>query len=278
MSTRINTNVSSIAAQRSFSKINRQMTGSLEKLGSGSRINKAADDAAGLAISEKLKANIRSSKQANRNANDSISLIQTAEGGLNEVSNILTRLRELSVQSSSDTIGDTERSFVDLEFQQLTQEIDRITKSTSFNGNNLLDGSSGVFDFQVGINGDPDSNRISYDSNNTTTSLSELGLEGLNSLTKEQSQDNLGSLDQAIEKVNSNRARLGSIQNRLQSSIQNLEIRTENLSSSNSRIRDTDIAEESANLAKNEILSAANASVLAQANNSGSIALKLIAG
>ena len=247
MSTRINTNVSSIAAQRSFSKINRQMTGSLEKLGSGSRINKAADDAAGLAISEKLKANIRSSKQANRNANDSISLIQTAEGGLNEVSNILTRLRELSVQSSSDTIGDTERSFVDLEFQQLTQEIDRITKSTSFNGNNLLDGSSGVFDFQVGINGDPDSNRISYDSNNTTTSLSELGLEGLNSLTKEQSQDNLGSLDQAIEKVNSNRARLGSIQNRLQSSIQNLEIRTENLSSSNSRIRDTDIAEESAN-------------------------------
>ena len=205
-------------------------------------------------------------------------MIQTAEGGLNEVSNILTRLRELSVQSSSDTIGDTERSFVDLEFQQLTQEIDRITKSTSFNGNNLLDGSSGVFDFQVGINGDPDSNRISYDSNNTTTSLSELGLEGLNSLTKEQSQDNLGSLDQAIEKVNSNRARLGSIQNRLQSSIQNLEIRTENLSSSNSRIRDTDIAEESANLAKNEILSAANASVLAQANNSGSIALKLIAG
>jgi flagellin len=278
MSTRINTNVSSIAAQRSFSKINRQMTGSLEKLGSGSRINKAADDAAGLAISEKLKANIRSSKQANRNANDSISLIQTAEGGLNEVSNILTRLRELSVQSSSDTIGDTERSFVDLEFQQLTQEIDRITKSTSFNGNNLLDGSSGVFDFQVGIHGDPDSNRISYDSNNTTTSLSELGLEGLNSLTKEQSQDNLGSLDQAIEKVNSNRARLGSIQNRLQSSIQNLEIRTENLSSSNSRIRDTDIAEESANLAKNEILSAANASVLAQANNSGSMALKLIAG
>ncbi len=277
MSTRINTNVSSIAAQRSFSNINRQMTESLEKLGSGSRINKAADDAAGLAISEKLKANIRSSKQANRNANDSISLIQTAEGGLNEVSNILTRLRELSVQSSSDTIGDRERSFVDLEFQQLTQEIERITKSTSFNGNNLLDGSSGVFDFQVGIHGEPSSNRISYDSNNTTTSLSELGLEGLNSLTKEQSQGNLASLDQAIEKVNSNRARLGSIQNRLQSSIQNLEIRTENLSSSNSRIRDTDIAEESANLAKNEILGAANASVLAQANSSGSMALKLIA-
>ena len=276
MGLRINTNVQSLRAQSAMSKVEAQKSDSLAKLSSGTRINKAGDDAAGLAISEKLKANIRGTQQATRNAGDGISMIQTAEGGLNETSNILIRLRELSVQAASDTIGDTERKFADLEFQQLTQEVDRIATSTQFNGRSLLTGEGDTMEFQIGIMNDPKNDRLSYRPQDSSGTVSDLGISGLGVQSKRSAQENLERIDNAINGVNGNRANLGALQNRLQSTISNLETRTENLSSANSRIRDTDVAAESAELARANILSAASTSVLAQANQSGASALKLI--
>jgi flagellin len=276
MGLRIATNIQSLKAQNSLSKVEENKSATLEKLSSGSRINKAGDDAAGLAISEKLKANIRGTQQASRNAGDGISMIQTAEGGLNESSNILIRLRELSVQSASDTIGDQERKFSNLEFQQLTSEMERIATSTQFNGKNLLSGEGDKLDFQIGIMNDEKNDRLSYKPQDSSARIKDLGVEGLGVLTKGDAQNNLEKIDSAINGVNANRASLGALQNRLQSTISNLDVRTENLSAANSRIRDTDIALESAEMTKGNILSAAATSVLAQANNAGSSALKLI--
>jgi flagellin len=276
MGLRISTNTQSLRAQNAMSKVENQKSESLAKLSSGSRINKAGDDAAGLAISEKLKANIRGSMQATRNAGDGISMIQTAEGGLNEVSNVLIRLRELSVQAASDTIGDQERSFADLEFQNLTQEVERIATSTQFNGKDLLSGQGDSMDFQIGIMNDPKNDRLSYKPQDSSARIADLGIDGLGVTSKVNAQENLEKIDMAINGINGNRASLGALQNRLQSTISNLEVRTENLAAANSRIRDTDVAAESAELAKANILSAASTSVLAQANNSGSGALKLI--
>lgn len=276
MGLRINTNVSSLSAQRSLAKVKGEQNKSLEQLSSGNRINKAADDAAGLAISENMKAQIRGSNQAKRNAGDGISMIQTAEGGLNEVSNILVRLRELSVQAASDTIGNSERKFSDLEFQSLSKEIDRISASTEFNGKKLLNGEGEQFEFQVGIRNDADNDRISYDAQKTNATGDNLGVASLNVLSKEQSQENLENVDGAINKINGQRANLGALQNRLQSTISNLEVKTENLSAANSRIRDTDVAIATADLAKSNILSQSGVSVLAQANQQGQSALRLI--
>lgn len=276
MGLRIATNTQSLRAQNAMSKVETQKSDSLAKLSSGTRINKAGDDAAGLAISEKLKANIRGSQQATRNAGDGISMIQTAEGGLSEVSNVLIRLRELSVQAASDTVGDTERKFADLEFQNLTQEVERIASSTQFNGKELLSGQGDSMDFQIGIMNDAKNDRLSYRPQDSSAKIADLGIAGLGVQTKGDAQENLDKIDNAINGVNGNRASLGALQNRLQSTISNLEVRTENLAAANSRIRDTDVAAESAELAKANILSAASTSVLAQANNSGSAALKLI--
>lgn len=276
MGLRISTNVQSLRAQNALSKVENAKSATMEKLASGSRINKAGDDAAGLAISEKLKANIRGTMQASRNAGDGISMIQTAEGGLNEVSNILVRLRELSVQSASDTIGSEERKFSDLEFKQLTNEVERIATSTQFNGRNLLSGEGEKLDFQIGVMNDAKNDRLSYMPQESSARAKDLGIEGLTVSTKADSQENLEKIDTAINGVNANRASLGALQNRLQSTISNLEVRTENLSAANSRIRDADVALESAEMAKGNILSAASTSVLAQANQSGSQALKLI--
>jgi flagellin len=276
MGLRIGTNVQSMRAQNSLARVEQSKSDSMSKLSSGSRINKAADDAAGLAISEKLKANIRGTQQATRNAGDGISLIQTAEGGLNEVSNILIRLRELSVQSASDTIGDNERKFSDLEFKQLTSEVDRIATSTQFNGKNLLSGEGESMDFQIGIMNDAKNDRLSYKPQESSAKATDLGIADLGVDSKENAQNNLEKIDVALNNVNGNRASLGALQNRLQSTISNLEVRTENLSAANSRIRDTDIASESAEMAKNSILSNSSISVLAQANQSGAAALKLL--
>lgn len=276
MGLRINTNVQSLRAQNSLAKVEQNKSSTLEKLSSGSRINKAGDDAAGLAISEKLKANIRGTQQASRNAGDGISMIQTAEGGLNESSNILIRLRELSVQAASDTIGDQERKFSDLEFKQLTNEMERIATSTQFNGKFLLSGEGESLDFQIGIMNDAKNDRLSYRPQDSSARIKDLGVEGLGVMTKGDAQENLEKIDSAINGVNANRASLGALQNRLQSTISNLDVRTENLAAANSRIRDTDIALESAEMTKGNILSAAATSVLAQANNAGSAALKLI--
>jgi len=276
MGLRINTNVASLQAQGSLSKVNKESQESFSKLSSGTRITKAADDAAGLAISEKMKAEIRSAQQANRNANDGISLVQVAEGGLNETSSILVRMRELAIQSSSDTMGDSERGMADLEYQQLKSEMDRISQVTEFNGKKLLDGSGEKLEFQVGTGADEFQDRIGLDPMTLNSSITSMGVEGVDITTKEAAQGSLQSLDSAVEKISGQRAVLGSLQNRLTSTSNNLQVYAENMSAANSRIRDVDYADETAKQARNQILTAAGTSVLAQANMSSQSALKLI--
>lgn len=276
MGFRINTNVASLQAQNSLGKVNRESQESFAKLSSGSRITKSADDAAGLAISEKMKGEIRSAQQANRNANDAVSMVQVAEGGLNETSNILTRMRELAIQSASDTVGDTERGMSNLEYQQLKSEMERISQVTVFNGTKLLNGEGEKKEFQVGTGADEFKDRISFEPGQLNSGIESLGVASLEVSSKEGAQDSLGAIDAAIEKVSGQRAVLGSLQNRLTSTSNNLQTYTENLSAANSRIRDVDYADETAKQARNSIITSAGTSVLAQANMSGQNALKLI--
>ncbi len=276
MGLRINTNVSSLSGQRALGINTRNMNDNLRKLSSGERITRSGDDAAGLAISENLKAQIRGMRQAKRNASDAVSMLQVAEGGLNEISNIIIRLRELSVQSASDTIGTTERGFLDVEFQNLKEEIDRISNSSEFNGIKLLNGKSGKLEFQVGIKNDPTLDRLQYDGTNADATLQALGLAIDSVGSKEGAQAALKKLDDALVQVNGVRANFGALQNRLQSTTNNLEISDENLSAANSRIRDVDVAQETADLTKNNILVQSSTSVLSQANQAPNIALKLL--
>jgi flagellin len=276
MGLRISTNVAALNAQKNLAFTQRGQDRSLARLSSGFRINQAADDAAGLAISENLKGQIRGMRQASRNANDGISLVQVAEGGLNEVSNMLIRLRELAVQASSDTIGDTERKFIDVEYQQLKSEIQRISEVTTFNGRDLLNGTGGVIDIQVGVNNDPFKDRISFNASAANAGLESLGLTAEGTGTKELAQTSIDAVDKAIISVNAIRANFGAMQNRLTSTTANLAISDENLSAANSRIRDADIASESSELMRNQVLMQAGISVLSQANNTTQMALKLI--
>lgn len=276
MGIRISTNISAINAQRTMTSSQRMAAKSMEQLASGSRINKAADDAAGLAISENLKSQIRSLSQAGRNANDGISMVQTAEGGLTEISNILTRMRELGIQSASDTIGDSERGFLDREIQQLKSESERITQVTRFGTTKLLDGSGDMYDFQVGINNDQEADRISYNAGETNATNSSLGIDGFDFSSKSGAQEALAQIDEAQLKVNGFRANLGALQNRLQSTVDNLGVQHENISSANSRIRDTDIALATAESSRNSVLLQANTSVLSQANSMPNVALRLL--
>jgi flagellin len=276
MGLRINTNVSSLSAQRSLGINNRNLQDNLRKMSSGERITRAGDDAAGLAISENLKSQIRGMRQASRNANDAISLVQTAEGGLSEISNIVIRLRELSVQAASDTVGPTERSFSDIEFQNLKEEIDRIAMSSSFNGIPLLSGQGGKLEFQIGVNNDPTLDRLSINTTDSDATLLALGLSADTVTTKEGAQTSLKRLDDALVRINGVRANLGALQNRLTSTVNNLGISDENLSAANSRIRDVDVASETADMSRNNILVQSGVSVLSQANQSPNFALKLI--
>lgn len=276
MGFRIATNVQSLSAQRTLNQNRESQNRSLEHLSAGERIVRAGDDAAGLAISEKLKAEIRSMRQANRNANDGISLIQTAEGGLNEIQNILIRLRELSMQAASDTVGDVERGFTNKEVQNLVSEMQRISEVTKFNGLSLLNGQGEILEFQVGTRNHPEQDRLTYDRAAADATVLKLGLTGLNVSTKLDAQTNLARIDEAIRMVNDNRAGFGALQNRLQSTINNLMVADENLSAANSRIRDVDVAAESSELTKRNILMQAGTAMLAQANSNGTMALKLL--
>jgi flagellin len=276
MGLRINTNVASLNAQRNLGSTRISMNKSLEKLSSGQRINRAGDDAAGLAISENLKAQIKGLGQAERNAEDGISLVQIAEGALGEVSNILIRLRELSVQAASDTIGTTERKFLNVEFEQLTSEVDRIANSTEFNRVPLLNGTGAVFDIQIGTRNDPISDRLTFDASSADVNVAALGLNLASVSDKISAQNSLTSIDQAIISVSGIRADFGALQNRLQSTVNNIQTSIENLAAANSRVRDTDVAAETAELTKQNILMTAGTSVLAQANSSTNNALSLI--
>jgi len=275
MGLRINTNIASQEVQKNLRASNVQQEQEFSKLSSGKRITKSADDAAGLAIATKIGAETKGLRMASRNANDAISLVQVAEGGLNETSNILTRLREISVQAGSDTVGDTERGFLSLEYEQLVQEADRISKTTSFNGRSLLKGEGDTLQFQVGAYGNED-NIIEFDAGMTDASAESLGISGLNVRDKQGAIDNLQKIDVAINKVSAFRANFGSIQSRLTSTINNLEVGVVNQESARSRIEDVDVADSTAKLASAQIKNAAGTATLAQANSLGQSAMRLI--
>jgi flagellin len=249
---------------------------SLRQLSSGKRIEKAADDSAGIAHAKKLDGFVRSQKQAQRNANDGISFVQTAEGGLNEISNILVRLRELSVQSASDTLGEPERGHINKEYQSLVTEIDRIAESTSFNGTNVINGDGqGVLRFQVGSY-KGEENVIEFDTEGNYTSSSSLGIGSTGIESKADALDNLESLDEAINTISGQRAYLGSIQSRMQYAVNNLDTNIINHEETKSKIEDVDVAEASANLASSQILKSAGMKSLAEGMTFSRAALKLI--
>lgn len=306
MGLRIRTNVASLTAQRRLGLATDALANSGNKLASGERINKAADDAAGLAISENLRADVRGLNQAKRNALDGVSLVQTAEGGLMETTNMLIRLRELAVQAASDTVGNTEREFLDREYLALKDEIDRIAISTEFNGTRLLTGATEIpeemggsnpfpLEIQVGKDYYLESDALVEDNSNNPVNIIRIDLQGLNAFTdgenslglgareegtrineKVSAQNSINVLDQAITRVNDYRSYLGAIQNRFQSTINNLGVQVENLDTARSRIRDTDFASETALFTQNKILQQAGTSILAQANQQPSIALGLL--
>ncbi|NUN04117.1 MAG: flagellin FliC [Bdellovibrio sp.] len=274
MGLRIATNTASIAAQRVLGKQQKRAEHSAQALASGSRIVSASDDAAGLAISENFKGQLKGISAARNNANNAISFSQVGEGGLAEVSNILTRIRELGVQAASDTVGDTERGFLNLEAKQLIQEADRIAKTTTFGNTKLLDGSGGKLEFHVGAYGGEE-NIIAFDFDADATAGS-LGISGVGVGDKSDARSALESVDEAIQKVGALRANFGSMQARLESTVSNLDVSYENLSAANSRIRDTDVAKETAEMASASILQNTAVSVLAQANQLPNVALKLV--
>ena len=277
MGLRINTNVPSLTAQRILRANRASLDKNLERLSSGSRINRAGDDAAGLAISETLRAQIRGISQAERNAQDGISMVQVAEGALSEVSNLLIRMRELAVQAASDTVGPNERRFLDVEYQQAMEEIDRIANSTEYNGVKLLNGSAPVFEIQIGTKNDPMIDRVKlFDAGATDSNVIALGINLTSMADKPSAQNSLGAIDGALSQVNRVRAEFGAVQNRLQSVITNIAVSRENLASANSRIRDTDLAEEVSDLTKNQILMQAGISVLSQANSAMKSTLSLL--
>jgi flagellin len=279
MGLRINTNVPSLVAQRNLRMTRGSLDRTLERLSSGSRINHAGDDAAGLAISESLRAQIRGLGQAERNAQDGISLVQVAESAMSEVSNILIRMRELGVQAASDTVGPQERKFLDTEFQQLMQEIDRIANSTEYNRVPLLNGTATSFEIQVGTRNNPNIDRVRlFENGGADVNLVALGLNLTSVGDKTSAQNSLSAIDSALSNTTATRAEFGAIQNRLQSVINTIMVSRENLATANSRIRDADIAEETTEMTKNQILMQSGVAVLGQANSSAKSALGLLGG
>ena len=275
MGIRINTNVSSINTRRHLANSTISFNKSMEKLSSGLRINRAGDDAAGLAISESLKSDIRALDQASRNAADGISLVQTGEGSLDEVSSILLRMKELAEQSLNGTLSNTDRGYLNNEFSALKSEIDRISDATEFNGVKLLDGTGGTIAIQVGI-GTGTSDKVDIDLG-LARSTAQLGL----SATIDAASGATTAMDQidaAISSVTSARSDFGAIQNRLESSIRNINMTSENLAAANSRIRDVDVAKETSQMTSYQILQQAGVAMLAQANTTTGLAMNLLRG
>jgi flagellin len=297
MSLSIATNIASLNAQRSLATSQLSLSKSMQRLSSGLRINTSADDTAGLAISENMRAQIRSMNQATKNANDGVSLIQTAEGSLNETSAILVRMRELATQSATGTVGSTERSYIQSEMNKLSSEIDRIANSTEFNGQKLLNGTlSGgagsqkvnTMTFQIGGRNNQPNDTIDLNVKNADTATIFSGKTGtvtldgkttsgaLNVSDQTSAQKALDTLDTAIISISSERSNLGATQNRLQSTINNLQVAVENTSASESRIRDVDVASETAVMTRNNILTQAGTAILSQANQAPQAALSLL--
>jgi len=268
-------NQAALNARRHMEETNRVQSDAIERLASGKRINKSGDDAAGLAISSVMEGKIRSIAQARRNAQEALSLMQVAEGGMNEVSNLVTRLRELAIQAASDTIGDKERQMLELENRQIQQEVDRLANATEYFGTNLLNGSGKNFTFQIGPD-NSDANRLEYSTSNLDLRASSLGVDGISLTDSGSALSALESVDNAITKLNVPRAEVGAMQTRLQSITNNLFIYEENMSAAKGRILDADIAQETAKAVQGAVLQKAGAAVLAQANTAPALALKLI--
>ncbi|MEW6248553.1 MAG: flagellin [Nitrospirota bacterium] len=275
MALTINTNIASLSAQRNLSVSSDSLQRSVERLSSGLRITRAADDAAGLGVSETLRAHIRSINQAIRNANDGISLTQIADGAASTIGNLLARMRELASQSSNGTLGATERSYLDQEFVALRSEIDRIATVTEFNGNFLLSGASNSFTLQVGFKSSAN-DKLSISLRDLD--LASIGLSSVNVSTATNAQSALANIDSAISAVATARADYGSYQNRFEATIASLQVTSENFSAAESRIRDADIAYETAVFTRNQILVQSGIAVLAQANTLPQQALALLRG
>lgn len=277
MGLRIGTNVAAMAANRALSHSAEDQKKVFTRLASGQRITTAGDDAAGLSISENLRSQVRSMGQAERNASDGISFAQVAEGGLTEIGNMLVRMRELAVQAASDTIGDKERSFIHKEVSSLVAEVDRIANSTNYNGTQLLNGqaSKGTLEIQVGIRNN-EADRIKFNANENDVRASNLGIDGLNYTSIDDAREALDKVDKAMDKVLGTRAGLGAMQNKLHSTVSNIGIAKENLTEARSRIADADIAAETSELTRGNILQSAGVAVLAQANQAPMTALKLL--
>lgn len=275
MALSVNTNVTSMNAQNQLSKTQEALKTNFQRLASGNRINSAADDAAGLGVSKSMNAQIRSYSQAERNTNDGISMLQTADGGAEQIHGLLTRMRELAVQASNGSLSANDYTNIDAEFQQNLQEIDRVSASVQFNGINLLSGTATARAFQVGI-GTASTDRISvnFGGGDATT----LGVNGQSTLDFTKSQTAITKLDTAIQNLSATRAGFGAAMNRFQSTVESLQSMQTNTSASLSRIKDTDIASESAKMSKNNVLSQAGASILAQANQTPQLALSLLRG
>ncbi len=274
MSFRVSANTVSLAAQRYLSHAQREVERSQVALASGRRVVNAGDDAAGFAISESLRGQLSGTRQAKFNAENAVSLIQTAEGGLNEQNNILVRLRELAVYSASDTIGDEEREFLDKEYQALTQELDRIAKTTNFGNKKLLTGTGEEFQFHVGAYKGPE-NTIAFKLDADTTS-SNLGVDGLSIQDQDESLDNLEYIDTALQQVAGARATFGAMQSRFQHVIDHLGVQADNLDLARSNIVDVDVAKEVSNMVQNQILQEAGIAVLAQAKQDAKRVVTLI--
>jgi flagellin len=275
------TNVASLGAQRNLASTQDALAASIGRLSSGMRINSAGDDAAGLGISESLKASIRSLTQAQRNANDGISMSQVAEGAMNDMQGIVSRMRELSVQAANSTLGSNERGYIHTEFNELRNEINRISTVTNFNNQKLLDGAASTgLTFQVGIN-NTSNDRLSMSITKLTTSTlgsTSLHIASATLSTATGAQAAIGAFDKAIQQLSQARAKVGATQNRMSVTLSNLSVTHENLSAANSRIRDVDVASETAALTKSQILSQAGLAVLGQANQIPSSALSLLRG
>ncbi len=274
MGLRIQTNIASISAQRVMDIQQRRLQHATQTLASGSRIINAADDAAGLAISETLRGQLRGTVMAKQNALNAISAIQVSEGGLNEISNIMVRLRELGIQAASDTVSDKERIFINSESSSLIKESDRIAKTTQFGDKKLLDGSGGDQWYQVGAYGEA-SNIIKASLNFNATAPA-LGIDDIDMSDRESARSSLKMIDKGIDKVGKMRAYFGATQSRLSTAASQLDSQYENVSAANSRIRDSDVAKESAELASASVLQNAAVTMLAQANQQPAIALKLL--
>jgi len=271
MGLRVNTNVAALTSQRNLSAVTGRLQGNFSRLSSGLRIATAADDAAGLGISERMRAQIRSYTVASRNAQDGVSLVQTSEGALQEVSNNLNRMRELAVQASNGTLTTADRTTLDTEFQALITEIARVASQTTFNGVALLDGTTTTLDIQVGVDAG-ETIALSLSDMTSTT----LGINGEDVLTAATASAAISAIDTAIDDVSTARGELGASQNRLSSAIASILNTRENLSAAESRIRDVDVAIETADLTRNSILQQAAVSVLAQANVQPQLALTLL--